>query len=283
MSSSWDSAEKSLLVDDAFGGELLLPALLTAAFASGFAPVAEPGARGNGDGELRPGVNKDRSFLHDRQRRTPIAFHVSQCPQTMPISVRKVVLDVPFARPLCTRTRVARERNDEDRGAFARNAALYRLSRNGQAPGMLARRPLSGRLAALGLVLLLAFGSGCKKKLENTPESVADAFVDAYFKNADQQSAKEFTALGATKMLEAELREVQEVRRDGYSPGAVEMSVRRGDPAPRDERVRIPYEIEIQMEGQKQVRDADIELSRIDGAWKVVRIGVKARDVAPAP
>jgi len=148
---------------------------------------------------------------------------------------------------------------------------------------MKARRPLPGLLAALGLALALSLSAGCKKKLENTPESVADAFVEAYFQRADQQSAKEFTALGATKMLEAELREVQEVRKDGYAPGSVEMAVRRGEPSPRDERVRIPYEIEIQTEGMKQVRDADIELSRIDGAWKVVRIGVKARDVPAAP
>ena len=143
--------------------------------------------------------------------------------------------------------------------------------------------PLPGLLAALGLALALSLAPGCKKKLENTPESVADAFVEAYFQRADQQSAKEFTALGATKMLEAELRDVQEVRKDGYAPGSVEMAVHRGEPTPRDERVRIPYEIEIQTDGVKQVRDADIELSRIDGAWKVVRIGVKARDVPAAP
>lgn len=146
---------------------------------------------------------------------------------------------------------------------------------------MVARRTLAVHLAALGLALSLAFAPGCKKKLENTPESVADAFVDAYFVHADQQHAKDFTALGATKMLEAELREVQEVRKDGYTPGAVDMSVRRGDPVPRDERIRVPYEIEIRNEGAKEVRDADIELSRIDGQWKVVRIGVKPRDAAP--
>ena len=64
MSSSWDSAEKSLPGDDAKGCELLLGPLLLAAFASLAAAVPEPGARGNGDG-LRPDVNSDRSFLHD--------------------------------------------------------------------------------------------------------------------------------------------------------------------------------------------------------------------------
>lgn len=40
--------------------------------------------------EVRDDENKDKSFLHVWQRATPMAFHVSQCPQTMPISVRKV-------------------------------------------------------------------------------------------------------------------------------------------------------------------------------------------------
>lgn len=140
------------------------------------------------------------------------------------------------------------------------------------------------RRAALTVLLALTLASGalagCEKKVENTPESVADAFVEAYFRQMDQQRAKEFTALGATRMLEAELREVQEVRKDGYSPGSVNVQVVRGSPTPRDERVRVPYEIEVQAEDGKHVSDADIELTRIDGAWKVVRVGVRSRDMA---
>jgi len=148
---------------------------------------------------------------------------------------------------------------------------------------MFARRPLLARAAAIALIVALSGATGCKKAAPNTPEGVADSFVEAYFRQMDQQRAKEFTALGATRMLEAELKEVQDVRRDGYAPGSVEVAVHRGQPVLRDERIRIPYEIEIATEGGKQVRDADVELSRIDGAWKVVRVGVKSRDVTPAP
>ena len=148
---------------------------------------------------------------------------------------------------------------------------------------MFARRPLLARAAAIALIVALSGAAGCKKAASNTPEGVADSFVEAYFRQMDQQRAKEFTALGATRMLEAELKEVQDIRKDGYAPGSVEVAVHRGQPVPRDERIRIPYEIEIATEGGKQVRDADVELSRIDGAWKVVRVGVKSRDVAPAP
>jgi hypothetical protein len=142
------------------------------------------------------------------------------------------------------------------------------------------RRPDVARIAAFALLLALASASGCKKAAPNTPEGVADSFVEAYFRQMDQQRAKEFTALGATRMLEAELTEVQDVRKEGYAPASVEVAVHRGEPVPRDERIRIPYEIEIATEAGKQVRDADVELSRIDGAWKVVRVGVKPRDVA---
>jgi len=134
--------------------------------------------------------------------------------------------------------------------------------------------------ALLALALLGALVGGCKRTPDNTPEGVADSFVDAYFRRMDQERAKEFTALGASRMLDQELKEVQEVRKDGYEPGSVAVNVRRGQPAPRDERIRIPYEIEVETEGGKQLRDADIELTRIDGAWKVVRIGVTHRDAA---
>jgi hypothetical protein len=140
-----------------------------------------------------------------------------------------------------------------------------------------------GRTAAIAaLMLALAGAPGCNK-LKTTPEAVADAFVEAYFQQMDQQRAKEFTALGATKMLDAELKSVEEIRKDGYSPGSVPVSVHRGEPAPRDERIRIPYEIEIETDGAKQVRDADIELARIDGQWKVVRIGITQRDAPKSP
>ncbi len=146
---------------------------------------------------------------------------------------------------------------------------------------MFARRSLPVRAAAFALLLALAVAPGCKKAAPTTPEGVADSFVEAYFRQMDQQRAKEFTALGATRMLDAELKDVQDIRKDGYAPGSVEVAVHRGEPVPREERIRIPYEIEIATEAGKQVRDADIELSRIDGAWKVVRVGVKPRDAAP--
>lgn len=143
------------------------------------------------------------------------------------------------------------------------------------------RRSRAARAVALALALASLAPSGCgQRKVDNTPESVADAFVEAYFRQMDQQRAKEFTALGATRMLETELNEVREVRKDGYAPGSVGVVVLRGEPQSRDKRIRIPYEIEVQGEDGKHTSDADIELTQIDGAWKVVRVGVTARDQA---
>lgn len=87
----------------------------------------------------------------------------------------------------------------------------------------------------------------------------------------------------APPYVEAELKEVQDVRKDGYAPGSVEVAVHRGQPVPRDERIRIPYEIEIFDGGRQAGAGRGCLVLLIHGAWKVVRVGVKSRDVTPAP
>ncbi len=127
------------------------------------------------------------------------------------------------------------------------------------------------------LALTLALG-GCKKK--DGAEHVADLFAEAYFEHADQEKAKEYTALGATVMLDEELRAVEKIRKEGYTPsdGALgDIRVHRGPSSTRDQRIRFPYEVVVRNEGMENVRDADVELAQIQGAWKVVRVGVKQR------
>lgn len=129
-------------------------------------------------------------------------------------------------------------------------------------------------IAALALTVTLG---GCKKK--DGAEQVADAFAEAYFQRADQEKAKEYTALGATQMLADELREVEKLRKDGYMPSdaALDIRVSRGPSSPREQRIRFPYEVTVRSEGVETIRDADVELAQIQGAWKVVRVGVKQR------
>lgn len=133
------------------------------------------------------------------------------------------------------------------------------------------------RPAVIAAVALTVALGGCKKK--DGAEQVADAFAEAYFQRADQEKAKEYTALGATQMLNDELREVDKIRKDGYTPSqaALDIRVNRGTSTTREQRIRFPYEVIVRFEGVETVRDADVELTQIQGAWKVVRVGVKQR------
>jgi hypothetical protein len=128
------------------------------------------------------------------------------------------------------------------------------------------------------LAMTLAAATGCAKA--GAPEQVADAFAEAYFLEMDQGKAKEYTALGASAMLDAEIRDVEKVRREGYGPAEAGAKIRlhRGEASHRDERLRFPFEITIQSDDDTEmVRVADVELAQIDGAWKVVRLGLDTR------
>jgi hypothetical protein len=131
-------------------------------------------------------------------------------------------------------------------------------------------------LRSLALPAALALGA-CAEP--TGPEAVADAFADAYFRRMDQQKAKEFTALGASAMLDAELREVAEIRKEGYDPeeAGAAVTLKRGPISHREQRIRIPYEVVIKHDDVETTRDADIELTQLDGAWKVVRVGLTSR------
>jgi len=133
-------------------------------------------------------------------------------------------------------------------------------------------------LAALGSVGLSGLSTGgCADK--GAPEYVADQFVDAYFRRMDQQAARQFTALGATEMLDKELDLVRSVRAQGYTPdeAAAQVVCRRTARGSRGERVRFDYEITIVHDESEEHRAADVELAKIQTTWKVVRVEVKPR------
>jgi hypothetical protein len=137
-------------------------------------------------------------------------------------------------------------------------------ARRGFAPAWLGLAALAGALAG-----------ACTDKA--APEYVADQFVDAYFRRMDQQGARQFTALSATEMLDKELDLVRSVRAQGYTPdeAAAQVAVHRASRSTRGERVRFDYEITIKHEESEEHRTADIELSKIQAVWKVVRFDVK--------
>jgi len=125
----------------------------------------------------------------------------------------------------------------------------------------------------VSVLVALALAGGCARKDPGSPEAIADAFADAYFSRADQQRAKQFTAFGASKMLEEELSQTRAVRGSDFNPSEANLDVTlvRGERTTRGERVRFDYEVRFKGGVEKH---ADIELTRIDGEWKVVRVGV---------
>jgi hypothetical protein len=140
----------------------------------------------------------------------------------------------------------------------------------------------SGVWAALAFSAVL---SGCSKAEPGSPEAVADAFVEAYFRHADQEAAKRYTAFGATKMLDSELDAVKALRAEGYGPdqASLEVAVERGERSNRGERVRFDYVLRFRDGQGEALRHADVELTKIDDEWKVVRVGLDQAAAAPAP
>jgi hypothetical protein len=108
-----------------------------------------------------------------------------------------------------------------------------------------------------------------------TSEGVADQFADAYFRRFDQEAALAFTALGATEMLDKEIRDTKAIR-ESYSPAEAAASVTytRGPGTPRDARVDYHYVITARADDDSTpvTREADVELAKIAGAWKVVTV-----------
>jgi hypothetical protein len=127
---------------------------------------------------------------------------------------------------------------------------------------------MQSRLPA-ALLILAACAPG------TSSEQVADQFADAYFRRFDQESALAFTALGATEMLDKELADTKAIRESGYTPAeaAAAVTFTRGAAKPRDTRVDYHYVIVSRVEDAEPVtHEADIELSKIAGAWKVVTV-----------
>lgn len=141
-----------------------------------------------------------------------------------------------------------------------------------------ARRAFPGRALVLSAVLLsLWLLPACKD--QGSPEYVADQFVEAYFQRMDQQAARQFTAFGATEMLDRELELTRGVREQGYLPAeaAAQVNWRRTGRSSRGERVRFDYDIDIRRDGSEDHRLADIELAKVQAGWKVVRVAVQPR------
>ncbi|MFP6685219.1 MAG: hypothetical protein VB934_10925 [Polyangiaceae bacterium] len=128
-------------------------------------------------------------------------------------------------------------------------------------------------LAAL-LWLCVVVAGGCSRSASGSPEAVADAFADSYFRQANQKKALAFTAFGARKMVERELADVVDVRGEDYSPSGAGLVVaaRRGKRSTRAERVRFDYTLSYPGVKGRAEKHVDIELAKVHAEWKVVRV-----------
>jgi hypothetical protein len=140
------------------------------------------------------------------------------------------------------------------------------------------RRAMPQRALAL-LASVLCFTAALACKDHGAPEYVADEFVEAYFTRMDQRAAREFTAFGATEMLDRELELTRGIREQGHLPSeaAAKVTWRRTGRSMRGERVRFDYNIDIRRDDTDDHRLADIELAKVQTGWKVVRVAVTSR------
>ncbi len=163
---------------------------------------------------------------------------------------------------------------------------LATCPRTAQPVNLFSTFPRRGALL-MAIVALLGFGGACDgtgsgKAADGSPEATADAFVDAYFRRADQVAARPYAALGASNMLEREIADVAKIRGDGYTPteAALDVSAVRGARTMRGKRVRFDYTLTFKDLSGEVVKHADVELALLQKTWKVVRVGL-ANAAAP--
>jgi hypothetical protein len=134
-------------------------------------------------------------------------------------------------------------------------------------------RLINNSLGGAGVLALHLLLAACKAGTGS--DQVADQFADAYFRRFDQEAALAYTALGATEMLDKELADTRAIRESGYTPAEAAASVTftRGPATQRDARVDYRYTVVARVEdGAPVTHEADIELAKIGGGWKVVSV-----------
>jgi hypothetical protein len=131
-------------------------------------------------------------------------------------------------------------------------------------------------VAAFGLAASLSAG-GCHRPPANTPDAVADRFVDDYFVLIDQKQALPLTTALAHQKLETEIAEVETVRNgatEAPDDAKQDVSWQRTyfDPGPagsQDARATYTITIKPRQGGTTLTRQTFITLHDDAGQWKV--------------
>jgi hypothetical protein len=121
-----------------------------------------------------------------------------------------------------------------------------------------------------GAILIALTVAGCSR--DNTPQGVADRFVQAYYVQIDQAQALEFTTALARERLQRELQLVAPIRRGGSVEQArpkVEYNLVRTQPDGRQ--VLFVYDLTITpTHVSPMVKKVLIITDQFAGQWKVI-------------
>jgi hypothetical protein len=121
-----------------------------------------------------------------------------------------------------------------------------------------------------GAILIALIVGGCSR--DNTPQGVADRFVQAYYVQIDQAAALEFTTALARERLQRELQLVAPIRRGGSVEQArpkVEYSLVRTQPDGRQ--VLFVYDLTITpTHVSPMAKKVLIITDQFAGQWKVI-------------
>ena len=127
------------------------------------------------------------------------------------------------------------------------------------------------RKGCLVSVLLISVAFvGCSR--DNTPEGVANRFMQAYYVQIDQGQALEFAGALARERLQQELRAVAPLRRDGTFPAArpdVKYTLDRTQPEGRQ--VLLYYDLTIApTHVAPMLKKVLVITEQLDEQWKVI-------------
>jgi len=121
-----------------------------------------------------------------------------------------------------------------------------------------------------GAILIALILDGCSR--DNTPQGVADRFVQAYYVQIDQAAALEFTTALARERLQRELQLVAPIRRGGSVEQArpkVEYNLVRTQPDGRQ--VLFVYDLTITPTHVSPIMKKILIITdQFAGQWKVI-------------
>ena len=122
--------------------------------------------------------------------------------------------------------------------------------------------------------------TGCAE----TPQRVADRFVDRYFVEADQARARPLTAGLAQKKIDDELKLVGPVRQaeDDREQKRPTVFYERRELSVEGERARATYDLTIRFGSDETRKNALLSLEHAEGVWRVANFMV-AEGHLPGP